>query len=92
MANTPNWQKNSGKNKKTRGISKGVIKARKQSLKSLNEATEVAYRCSEATTEEREKDYTLEWAYGVGYSRSSMKDVARRLEDIVVSLSEVSEV
>ena len=61
-------------------------------IKSLNEATEVAERCSDATTEEREKDYTLEWAYGVGYSRSSMKDVAKRLEDIVVKLSEVSEV
>ena len=33
--NTPNWQKNSGKNKKGRGVSKGVIKARKQALKAL---------------------------------------------------------
>ena len=31
----PNWQKNSGKSKKTRGTCKGVIKARKQVLKSL---------------------------------------------------------
>ena len=58
-------------------------------IKSLNEAAEVAERCSDATTEERVKDYTLEWAYGVGYSRSSMRDVARRLEDIIVNLSEV---
>ncbi len=33
--NTPNWQKNSGKNKKGRGVCKGVIKARKQALKAL---------------------------------------------------------
>ncbi len=31
----PNWQHNSGKNKKGRGISKGVIKARKQALRAL---------------------------------------------------------
>ena len=34
---TPNWQHNSGKNKKGRGIAKGVIKARKQALKALKE-------------------------------------------------------
>ena len=33
--NTPNWQKNSGKHKKGKGISKGRIKARKQALKSF---------------------------------------------------------
>ena len=32
---TPNWQKNSGKGKKTRGMCKGQIKARKQALQSL---------------------------------------------------------
>lgn len=32
---TPNWQHNSGKNKKTKGTCKGVLKSRKQSLKSL---------------------------------------------------------
>ena len=32
---TPNWQKNSGKSKKTKGTCKGVIKARKQALKAL---------------------------------------------------------
>ena len=31
----PNWQHNSGKNKKGRGISKGVIRSRKQALKAL---------------------------------------------------------
>ena len=31
----PNWQHNSGKNKKGRGVSKGIIRARKQALKSL---------------------------------------------------------
>ena len=31
----PNWIKNSGKNKKRRGVSKGVIRARKQALKAL---------------------------------------------------------
>ena len=31
----PNWQHNSNKQKKTKGICKGVIKGRKQSLKSL---------------------------------------------------------
>ena len=33
--NTPNWQKNSGKDKKGRGIAKGRIKARKMALKAL---------------------------------------------------------
>ena len=33
--NVPNWVKNSGKNKKGRGVAKGVIKARKQALKAL---------------------------------------------------------
>ncbi len=31
----PNWQHNSGKNKKGRGVSKGIIKARKQALRAL---------------------------------------------------------
>jgi hypothetical protein len=32
---TPNWMHNSGKNKKTKGMCKGKIKARKQSLQTL---------------------------------------------------------
>ena len=32
---TPNWQKNSGKAKKGKGMCKGIIKARKQALKAL---------------------------------------------------------
>ena len=32
---TPNWQKNSGKNKTGKGMCKGIIKARKQALKPL---------------------------------------------------------
>jgi hypothetical protein len=32
---TPNWQHNSGKPKRTKGISKGKIKSRKQALKAL---------------------------------------------------------
>jgi hypothetical protein len=32
---TPNWQYNSGKNKKTKGTCKGILKGRKQSLKAL---------------------------------------------------------
>ena len=32
---TPNWVHNSGKEKKTRGTCKGVLKARKQALNSL---------------------------------------------------------
>jgi hypothetical protein len=35
--NVPNWQHNSNKEKKTKGVSKGVIKARKQSLKHIKE-------------------------------------------------------
>ena len=31
----PNWQKNSGKQKKARGVGKGVLKARKQALQAL---------------------------------------------------------
>ena len=33
--NTPNWKHNSGKSKRTKGMCKGQIVARKQSLKSL---------------------------------------------------------
>lgn len=32
---TPNWQKNSGKPKKTKGTCKGKIKSRKQVLQNL---------------------------------------------------------
>ena len=32
---TPNWQHNSGKQKKTRGTCKAVLRARKQALKAL---------------------------------------------------------
>ena len=32
---TPNWIKNSGKNKKTKGTCKAILKARRQSLKAL---------------------------------------------------------
>ena len=32
---TPNWQHNSGKAKKGKGVCKGVIKARKQALQAL---------------------------------------------------------
>ena len=35
MSNVPNYIHNSGKQKKTKGTCKGVLKARKQSLKSL---------------------------------------------------------
>jgi len=33
--NKPNWQHNSGKNKKPRGVSKNTIKSYKQSLQHL---------------------------------------------------------
>ena len=33
--NTPNWKKNSGKDKKTKGTCKGILRGRKQSLRSL---------------------------------------------------------
>ena len=32
---TPNWQHNSGKHKRTKGMCKGKIKSRKQALKAL---------------------------------------------------------
>jgi len=35
MSNTPNWVKNSGKLKRTKGMCKGRLKARKQALRSL---------------------------------------------------------
>jgi hypothetical protein len=38
---TPNWQHNSGKRKQTRGIAKGKIKARKQSLNHLKKQLKV---------------------------------------------------
>ena len=33
--NMPNWQKNSGKSKKARGMCKAQLKARRQALKAL---------------------------------------------------------
>lgn len=33
--NTPNWVKNSGKQKKTKGISKNKLKSRKQALQAI---------------------------------------------------------
>ena len=33
--NVPNWQKHSNKGKKTKGMCKGQLKARRQSLKAL---------------------------------------------------------
>ena len=35
MSTTPNWMKNSGKSKKTKGACKGVLRARRQALKAL---------------------------------------------------------
>jgi hypothetical protein len=35
MKNVPNWQHNSGKHKRTKGMCKAQVKARKQSLQSL---------------------------------------------------------
>jgi hypothetical protein len=37
---TPNWQKNSGKQKKSRGVCKGIIQARKQALRALKNKLE----------------------------------------------------
>ncbi len=38
---TPNWMKNSGKQKKGRGVNKGIIRARKQALRALKNKLEV---------------------------------------------------
>ena len=37
----PNWQKNSGKDKKAKGTCKAILKARRQSLKALINKMEV---------------------------------------------------
>ena len=37
----PNWMHNSGKDKKGKGVAKGVIRARKQALRSLKNKLEV---------------------------------------------------
>jgi hypothetical protein len=39
--NTPNWIHNSGKQKSTKGISKGKIKSRKQALNHIKEKYKV---------------------------------------------------
>jgi len=39
--NTPNWIKNSGKPKNPRGVSKGVIRSKKQSLQALKRKLKV---------------------------------------------------
>jgi len=43
---TPNWQHNSGKQKRTKGQAKGRIKARKQALQHLKRK----YECANAPT------------------------------------------
>lgn len=52
----------------------------------LNDAMTVCLDASDATEDERRKDYTKEWSYAVGYSRSCMKDVIAHLELIVEEL------
>ena len=46
----------------------------------------VCLDASDATEDERREDYTKEWSYAVGYSRSCMKDVIAHLELIVEEL------
>ena len=52
----------------------------------LNDAMKVCLDASDATEDERREDYTKEWSYAVGYSRSCMKDVIAHLELIVEEL------
>ena len=56
---TPNWQKNSGKAKKGKGIAKGVLKARKQSLQHLKRklkgADKSPFSCHNIIIESKEK-------------------------------------
>jgi hypothetical protein len=39
--NTPNWQHNSGKSKNTKGMCKGKLKSRKQSLQCIKNKLKV---------------------------------------------------
>ena len=52
----------------------------------LNDAMTVCLMHQMQQKMKRRKDYTKEWCYAVGYSRSCMKDVIAHLELIVEEL------
>lgn len=55
-------------------------------IDNLTSAVNVCYAIKDATQEEREKNWELEYPYGVGYSRSAMNSAIEDLSNIVRKL------
>ena len=49
----------------------------------LTDAVNVCYACANASYEEREKNYELEYPFAAGYSRSAMNGAIDDLSQIV---------
>jgi len=58
-------------------------------IDNLTNAVNVCYAAVNASYEEREKNYELEYPFAVGYSRSSMNQAIDDLSNIVTQLREV---
>ena len=52
-------------------------------IDNLTSAVNVCYAIQDATQEEREKNWELEYPYGVGYSRSAMNMAIKDLSALV---------
>ena len=58
-------------------------------IDNLTNAVNVCYACANASQEEREKNYELEYPFAAGYSRSAMNQAIDDLSQIVTQLREV---
>ena len=57
-------------------------------IDNLTNAVNVCYACANASHEEREKNYELEYPFATGYSRSAMNQAIDDLNQIVTQLRE----
>ena len=58
-------------------------------IDNLTNAVNVCYAVANASQEEREKNYELEYPFATGYSRSAMNQAIDDLSQIVTQLREV---
>ena len=52
-------------------------------INDIQRAIQVCDATWDATEEERRKDYTKEWCYAVGYSRSCMMSTLKELKKLI---------
>lgn len=52
-------------------------------INDLQRSIQVCLDAGDATEEERKKDYTKEWCYAVGYSRSCMMSTLKELKKLI---------